>query len=575
MLQRVSSVSLLALTMVGGLPGQIPTRARPLGAPVPNAPPLMVANPYTIVAADSAAAVAIGTAIRDRMAKRVVGRDWNVVTRAKMNEALSSFGYPNDAILSPDGARLFAQKVGSTRHLLMPVLTKLPDGRYHITARLTGTFNANDMAGFVAQQDQEPGQKLDDFGSAVADHFKSALKAMTQNDDCYGNMYTDTEKATDAAEKALKTVPGFAPAKYCLGMMKLLADSTSAEAESLYREAIASDPYSLKAYTQLGVIYQKRADSTQVISTYQQMLRLEPLNPTLREAAFDLFRAYGSQDAAEQVADEGIRTDPNNTDWYDLKSNACLAQEKFACAVTELETLFSVDSTRADSSFYRKINVAAHFGSDTVRYAKWAAKGIAKYPNDPVLLLDAATAFAMAGDIEGSLDATRRLLAINPADLEPLRALAVMLGGAGEAGRLREFLPMVKASGDADLQNTFGNVLVNGASKLVSTDLVMTDSLAQAALDAGTTDANLLSYANYFIALHTLDQIRTMAVAVRDSKNCDAAREYQAVLQRAKPALAGAMLNSDSRITDYASSAAGSVDSELAVIPQMIEAFCK
>ncbi len=574
MLQRVSSVSLLVMCLAGGMSAQIPQRARPLGAPAPNAPPLFVANPYTGVAADSLAAVTIGTGLRDRMTKSVVGRDWNVISREKMNEGLEAFGYPADAILTPTGARLFAQSSG-IRYAIMPTLSKLPDGRFHLVARLIGTYNANDMAGFVAERDQEAGQDLDDFGSKIADEFKPALKALLQNEDCSNQIYTDTKKATEAAEKAMKTVPGFAPAKFCLGTMALLADSTSATAEQLFRDAISTDPYSLDSYQQLGVIFQKRADSAQVISTYQQMLRLEPLNPLLRETAFDLFRAYGSQDAAEQVADEGIRTDPNNTDWYDLKSNACMAQSKFACAITELETLYSVDSTKADSAFFRKINTAAQFGDDTVRYAKWAAKGLEKYPDDIPLLQHGVRAFAQAGDIDQAIATTQKLLTVVPDDHDPLRELIVLLGNGGHADRVREFVPTVKASGDEDLQNTLGNVLVNAASKLIQTDIVMADSLSQAAIDGGTTDQNLLSYANYFIAVHVLDQIRTMSLSVREAKTCEAATEYQTVLERGKLALTGASLNSDTRIQEYATGALTSVESELGAVAQMSEAFCK
>ncbi|MCA9721524.1 MAG: hypothetical protein KC489_03795, partial [Gemmatimonadetes bacterium] len=208
----------------------------------------------------------------------------------------------------------------------MSNLHKNPDGRYRLVSRLIGTYNANDMAGFVVEKVQEPGQKLEDFGEKMADEFKPAIKALKESTGCYDNMFTDEKKAAEAAEKAFKIVPDWAPAEFCLGQIALRKDSASATAEQYFQDALSTDPQSLKSYDQLGVIYQKRADSSKVISTYQQMLRIDPLNQPLRELAFDLFRAYGSQDAAEEVADEGIRTDPANTDWYDLKSNACLAQ---------------------------------------------------------------------------------------------------------------------------------------------------------------------------------------------------------------------------------------------------------
>ena len=574
MLHRLSSATALTFLLAGSLSAQIMAPRGSLQAQR-NAPPLLVATPYTASAADSAAAVEIGIGLRERMSKSVVGRDYNVITREKMNEAFATYGYPADAMLTADGARTFAQNVGATRMMLMSNLHKNPDGRYRLVSRLIGTYNANDMAGFVVEKVQEPGQKLEDFGEKMADEFKPAIKALKESTGCYDNMFTDEKKAAEAAEKAFKIVPDWAPAEFCLGQIALRKDSASATAEQYFQDALSTDPQSLKSYDQLGVIYQKRADSSKVISTYQQMLRIDPLNQPLRELAFDLFRAYGSQDAAEEVADEGIRTDPANTDWYDLKSNACLAQEKFGCAVDELETFFTIDSTKADTAFFKKINLAARFGDDTVRYAKWAEKGIEKFPDNVALLQDAGRAFAMSGNADGAVDVTRRLLAIDPSDYEPLRVTAVTLANAGQHDRLLEFIPMVKASGDEDLQNTFGNLLVNGASKVFSTNSAQADTLSQAALDAGTTDGRLLAYANYFIGAHLFGDIRTLSTSVRESKSCEDGRRYLAILQRAKPAMEGAALSTDDRIKNFAAQTLPSIESELAAMPELVRTFCR
>ncbi|HET9065199.1 MAG TPA: hypothetical protein VFN22_05225 [Gemmatimonadales bacterium] len=575
MLHRVITLTVLSAMAAGNLSSQIPRNAPRLGAPTASATPILVANPYTPRAADSALAVEIGTIYRDRMIDKVAGRSWNVISRQKMREALTSYGYPADAILTADGARLLAKGLSSTRLMIFPTLSKTTDGRVELKARLTGTYTANEMAGYIVTTTQAPGQKIDDFAEKSADAMKDVLKAYAENTTCFENRFTDVEKATSAAEKALKIIDKFAPAEYCLGHIAMMKDSTSAAAEQRFREALTTDPQSLQSYSELGVIYQVRADSAKVISTYQDMLRIDPLNQRLRETAFDLFRRYGNQDAAEQVADEGIRTDPDNTDWYDLKSNACLAQEKYGCAVEELEKLFAVDSTRADTTFFRKINIAARFGDDTVRYAKWAEKGITKYPDDVLLLQDAARAFGMTGNSDGALDATRRLIALNPEDLEPLRVTAVTLGNAGQANRLVEFIPLVKASGDADLQNTFGTVFVQAASKAASTNLPLADTLSQHAMDVGTTDPSMLSYANYYIGANMFNAVRTLSESVRSTKSCEVAREYLAVLQRAKPALEGAALSANEQIKAFSTQALPAVMSELKVVPDMITGFCK
>src|SRR6478736_9828703 len=97
------TVPMLALVAAGtgALYAQIPM---PRGPVQSNAPRLMVATPYTDRAADSAAAVTIGNAMRTKFT-RVVGASYNVLTREQMNKALGELSYPADAILNRESAR--------------------------------------------------------------------------------------------------------------------------------------------------------------------------------------------------------------------------------------------------------------------------------------------------------------------------------------------------------------------------------------------------------------------------------------------------------------------------------------
>ncbi len=74
------------------------------------APRFMVANPFAFASADSAPAVGIGSGIREEM-KDVVGRDFQVVEQQQMNDALTQYGYPKDAILSPALATTLAKNI--------------------------------------------------------------------------------------------------------------------------------------------------------------------------------------------------------------------------------------------------------------------------------------------------------------------------------------------------------------------------------------------------------------------------------------------------------------------------------
>jgi hypothetical protein len=81
--------------------------------------------------------------------------------------------------------------------------------------------------------------------------------------------------------------------------------------------------------------------------------------------------------------------DERNPDLYDLLSNVCVFENNYKCAVDALETMYALDTTQADSTFFSKITVFAAQppeAPDTARLIKWAQTGVNKYPTNVTLL---------------------------------------------------------------------------------------------------------------------------------------------------------------------------------------------
>jgi tetratricopeptide (TPR) repeat protein len=573
MLSRLIPLATLSIATAGAtLAAQIPTASRPLNA---NAPGLMVATPFTTLAEDSLTAVEAGHGLRERLTRHMT-RDWRVVPRKAMNDALATYGYPADALLDFHAARTLAQQVTAPL-MVMPRWQSAGGGRHRLVARLIATGASRGAAGHVVSVEQAAGQDPEDVGEKTADALRPLIRAYSDAAECYDNAASNRSRAISAAEKASRAVANFGPAEYCLGAIAQLGDSTSEVALRHYTNAVQGDPQSIPAYAQIASIHFRRGDSAEVISTYQTMLEVDPLDQTLRENAFKIFQAFGRPSAAEEVADAGIARDPANTDWYDLKSNACLQQEKFDCAVVELERLFDVDSTRADTAFYSKINYAARLAEDTTAYLKWAVNGVTKYPDHQGMLEDAARAYGWVGDAENTIAVTRRLLVIDPGNTEFVTSAVVRLGEAGRAQEAIEFLPMVRESGDPDLQLNFASVMVNAAQRAAQAEnRALADTLAQAALDSGTEDPRIVPAANYFIAIHLAAQIQAMSTEVRaESRTCGQVQEYQRVLERAKPALEAAQATTNEGIKQFVDGFIGPVNQELVFVRQLLPTVCR
>ncbi len=318
--------------------------------------------------------MAIGTGMREKM-KDVVGRDFQVVEQQQMNDALTQYGYPKDAILSPALATTLAKNI-QARFLVAPTMAKGTERPLRGDRRVL--VGVNDDAGNVVTLSQNQGESPQAFGKRVAEALDPMVKSLPDAKACVDQRTSKPDKAADAANKAIKIVPDHGLAHYCLA---LLAQDKKAPRGEVVKHLQASgkgDPLSLPVWTALATQHQQANDTANTLVAFKQMLRVAPTNQKLREELFKYFLQSGHPETALEVADEGLKIDPYNADLYDLKSNACLFLSNFKCAVDALETMYATDSTKADTLFFTKISAAAAEGEkpDTVRLLKWAQIGV-------------------------------------------------------------------------------------------------------------------------------------------------------------------------------------------------------
>ncbi len=605
----------LALLALVGVVSSVPVAAQgiPRGArtqTVTNtAPRLMVANPFAFASADSVMAVRIGSAARNQM-KDIAGRNFNVVEQAQMNDALKQYGYPVDAILSPPLATTLAKNI-QARVLVSGTLSKGAGGRATVTARLTGV---NDDAGNVVTLTQQQGQSLEDFGKRVAQALGPAVKSLPDAKACVDQQSTKPDKAADAANKAIKTLPNHGLAEFCLAEIAK-AQKKPAEVVKHLQAAVKGDPLSLRAWTSLAEHYQAAKDTANTLLAFKQMLRVAPTNQPMRERLFKFFLASGHPETAREVADEGLKLDPYNADLYDLKSNACLFLSDFKCAVDALETMYATDSTKADTLFFTKIAVAAKEGGDATRLVKWAQMGSKKYPDNRTLLSYLNSGYAMAGPADSVISVTNRIIAVDTTEngvdaalgaakallLPPeppstasgssrdsapaagagarpdsAKAAPVARDTAGFKPRSKEavpFLEFVIKHGDAQRKEQAAALLYTAAAPLLQEpqDLEGASELLRMAVQASNPSGKVYPAANYLLGLATLFQVPAKDKITEKEKSCEGAREEQALLAA-----------SDSALTAGRSANPQAVDKNLGIIKQyrpriasMLKAYCK
>jgi tetratricopeptide (TPR) repeat protein len=525
-----AGLAVIGTVIVAPLGAQVPRRPRE--QQVAALPRAMGANPYVTASADSAAAVQVGAGIRDKMTKLMDGV-YNVLTQEQMNEALRQYGYPANAILSPTLAATLAKSV-QAKVLVTSSMAKA-NNQYTVQGRLAGV---SDEAGSVVVVPQD-GLTLTDLGGRIADRLEPAYKALPDAKACNDQRSTKPDKAADAANKALKEDPANGLAEYCLAQIALAKKDTK-EAIKHLQAAAKADPLSLAAWSNLAEQYQAQHDTANVLATFRQLLIVAPTNQKLREQAFKYFLNANKPDIAKEIADSGIRNDPYNPDFYDLKSNACLFLSDFKCAIDALEQGYAIDSTKADTLFFTKITVAAQQGPDTARLLKWAKTATKKYPNNVTLLQSLGKAYTLSGQLDSSAAVAQRLVQANPSDVSPaLEAAQAMIN----AKRAKDALPLIQLAaqkGDASAKENVAALLYQAAAPLLQDtppDYAGAAELLRSAVSYANPQGKVYPAANYLLGLATLLQVPQVDPQAEKRKSCELAKQEAALLEESEKAL--------------------------------------
>jgi tetratricopeptide (TPR) repeat protein len=560
---------LVGLAVVGGaLASPLAAQGIPRGArsstTVSASPRFMVANPFAFASADSAAAVQIGSAMREEM-KGVVGRDFQVVEQTQMNDALKQYGYPVDAILSPALATTLAKNI-QARFVVNSTMAKGEGGRYTISARLVGV---SDDAGNVVTLAQKEGESPQAFGKRLAAALQPAVKSLPDAKACIEQRTTKPDKAAEAAAKAIKALPNHGLAEYCLA---LLATDKKAPRAEVVKHLLAStkgDPLSLPVWTALAAQYQAANDTANTLVAFKEMLRVAPTNQKLRQELFKYFLQSGHPETALEVADQGLKIDPYNADLYDLKSNACLFLSNFKCAVDALETMYATDSTKADTLFFTKISAAAAEAevpdtakllklartkadtqkvltdaaaggmSDTLRLKKWALAGVRKYPDNLTLLGYLNKAYSLTGQVDSVVSVTNRIMAKDTTAVVPALSAAKSLIDAKRPKEALPFLDFAIKHGDPQAKENAAALLYTGAAPLLQQpqDLVGASEMLRMAVAAANPTGKVYPAANYLLGLATLFQVPQIDPQAEKQKSCDLARQEETLLAESDSAL--------------------------------------
>jgi tetratricopeptide (TPR) repeat protein len=410
----------------------------------------------TLQSADKDLGVQAAEAIRNQLQKQTNIRDLVVVPKTDINNALTSSGYSTTEALAPGDAKALATLVRAPQYLEGTV-AKTPTG-YKLDTRL---IISRDMTRGQALPTVQAA-KLDDAASQVAKAIKDARRQLAGEETCHNDVaQSKYQEAVAAARGAMNGYPNANIAAACLvdaySALKM-DDSVIAVSERI----TASDPRNLVALRRLAETYRAKNDTTKELDVLGRLAAADPTNIKLIQ---DVVGEYGQMGRAQQAVPlvrDLLQNNPGDPQLLNLAWVVYLNAKDYQDAVTVGDEMVRVDTAAATANYFTRLAGAYSAMNQPQKASEAAARGVAKFPNDPQLQLFKTQALFKSGQLQQALDAAKKSVAGDPKNASGYFLLAT----------IQDSLNLYD-----DLANTLQTAKNNGADPA---------SLSQIALKAGS-----------------------------------------------------------------------------------------
>jgi tetratricopeptide (TPR) repeat protein len=395
----------------------------------------------TLQSSDKDLGVQAAEAIRNQLQKQTNIRDLVVVPKADINNSLQSSGYSTTEALAPGDAKALATLVRAPQYLEGTV-SKTSTG-YKIDSRL---IISRDLARGQALPTAQGG-KLDDAAGQVAKAIKDARRQLPGEETCHNAVAQGQYQAgIVAARAAMASYPNANIAAACLvdayaGLK--MDDSVIAVSERIR----VSDPRNIVALRRLAEIYRTKNDTTKELSVLSSLAAADPTNIKLLQDVVNQMAATGHAQQAIPLVRDLLQNNPGDPQLLNLAWLVYLNAKDYQGAVDIGTEMVRVDTAAATANYYTRLVAAYTALNQPQKASEAAARGAAKFPNDPTLGLIGANSMYKAGQLQQALEAAKKAVAANPKNPQGYFLLATIQGALNQYDDVANTLNQAKANG--------------------------------------------------------------------------------------------------------------------------------
>ncbi len=389
-------------------------RAQQLAAPAQPTERLLILPLMWSTPADSAGAIALSDAIRDRV-NALVKSKVLVVTKAKLCEALAQSGFACNGLLDEAQAKQLARFL-QVHAYVHGVYAKQAN---NLTAEVqVFDIGSSGISGRFTAANGNPGT-----AAALAELVSQRIAQMVRLGEPVRDCNDERRKgqfgrARAAANKALQIDPNSTGAWLCIATV---FEAQRAPIDSVIyasQQALKGDPCNGTALEKIASGYQQKGDTAKATNAYVQQLCGEPRNIQKRLGVAQLLKQMHQTDRAVQVLDEGLKLTPGDPQLLDYKLQICTEVSNFRCADDVWKAKFAHDTALGgDTTFLKPAIGAAQQVSDTAALLAYTAAAYKHFPNNATWVKQRAGAWDLAGKPDSALFYYKKALQIDPNDV--------------------------------------------------------------------------------------------------------------------------------------------------------------
>ena len=395
--------------------------------------------------------VQVSDNVRDKLMQDNLATAMWVIPKKDLIANLEQSGYSATDALSPSDLKQLAQFVQAQEYI-DGVVSRAADG----TISMVATLNlARGGEGMEQPLGTATGTKPAEVAAKTSAEIEKARKQIKGATDCLqSNRQRQYDEAKAHAAKAIKEFPQSVFARICLLEMALSQRAADDTLIKFSEEILAIAPENDRALEVVVDAYgrkvatDKAAYEDKYIGALRKLLAADPTNTGLQASVVRALAAAGKLDLAKPIIDEAVKQSPGDPELIKLQWNVYRNLNDFKGAIPIGEEMVKHDTSAADTAFYQQLVAAYLSDSQPGKAQEAAARGAAKFPNNPTMWITVAQLARRNGQIPQAIDAINKVLAINPKFPGVYLQKAAIFSEQNNLDSLRETLRAAVAAGE-------------------------------------------------------------------------------------------------------------------------------